>query len=156
VGADVRARAHGRAREHAGAAVEGGALLDADRCGDEPLLADGALGVAAGVLEVDQDDAVVEPAARADRDVLMGGDDAALAEAGLGADLDVAGADVEAAALLELRPGADRQPRAGRDVEAHAGPERDAGPQRDAPAAAQSRGQRAQSRAAHGGHAAQR
>jgi hypothetical protein len=53
----------------------------------------------------------------------MGGDDAALAEDGTGADVDRPGVGMDPAALAEDGAVADDQSRARRDVEAHAAAE---------------------------------
>jgi len=69
------------------------------------------------VVEVDEHGAVGDDALAADRDVLVGGDGALLAEHGLGADLEDAFVDADLAAVAEPRPAAEADDRVLADLE---------------------------------------
>ena len=74
------------------------------------LLAHGPLDVVDVVVEVDEHDLVLQAGAGADLDALVGRDDAALAQARVGADGDRgAGAEVEAAAVADAAAVAERR-----------------------------------------------
>ena len=121
---DAGAVPDGDAAQHAGVGADDGALADRHRRGDQALLAHGALDVVDVVVEVDEHDLVLEPCAGADLDALVGRDDAALAQAGAGADGDrSAGAEVEAAAGADAAAVGQRHDRARLEVEAHAAAE---------------------------------
>jgi hypothetical protein len=101
-----------------------GARADDDRRREQRLLAHGPLDVADVVVEVDEDDLVAQARGGADLDALVGRDDAALAQARLGADDHRgAGSEVQAAAIADAAAVAQREDRAGREVEAHAAPQ---------------------------------
>src|SRR5439155_3777999 len=139
----ARAGADRHAAQHAGATVQDGVVLDADRRGGDALPADRLLGVGVDMVEVDEHVAALQPAPRADLHALVGGDDAVGAEPCLRPDGDAAGADVHAAALAEPRAGPDLQTRAGRRVEADARTQVHAGLEADAAAPAQLGGEAA-------------
>jgi hypothetical protein len=119
--ADARTGPDGDAAQDPGGRADHSALADHDRRGEQLLLAHGTLDVADVVVEVDEDDLVAQARAGADLDALVGRDDAALAQAGVGADGDRgAGTDVEATVVADAAAVAERDDGAGPEVEAHA------------------------------------
>ena len=100
------------------AAQDARAVADPDVVADahvalvDPLLADRPLDLGDAVVEVDQHHAVGDDALAPDRDVLVGGDRALLADHGLRADAHLALVHADLAAVADPRPAAD--PRASR------------------------------------------
>ena len=103
--------------QDAGAVADPDVVTDADVALVDPLLADRALDLDHAVIEVDHHRPVGDDALAADRDVLVAGDRAFLAEHRLRADLDDALVRPDLGAVADPGPAAEHHPGVAPDLE---------------------------------------